>query len=267
MSTDYRLSYGTHESGADGRCAMEWVAHLASEPHSDEPRCVSVLVRVFCTTLNDTLDDDSRQRLRPYLTRTIGTAGDGLDHERGWRAMDWLVRSYTPAWLALAGLEQAAAPLRAAAAIDAHGALSAVLPDVQLAREQARSALGRAHSGPWAAPWIAGRLAARESAWSSGASAAWAAARLELGHIDGDRARAAARTAAGDAAASVIRSARRGLPRHQARAAAELAVAPTVAALRESAFALLDRMLPGHELAELGELRPADAPRLVALAF
>ncbi|MEO8967301.1 MAG: hypothetical protein ABI355_06855 [Solirubrobacteraceae bacterium] len=34
---DYRLEYGTHATAADGRCAMEWVAHLAGEPHSDQP--------------------------------------------------------------------------------------------------------------------------------------------------------------------------------------------------------------------------------------
>src|ERR1700752_2452214 len=76
MSTDYTLAYGTHSTPEDGRCAMEWVSYLAGEPHSDEPACVSPVLRIFCATLNDALDDDRRQRLRPYLTRTIGTADD-----------------------------------------------------------------------------------------------------------------------------------------------------------------------------------------------
>ena len=79
MGTDYALAYGTHATPEDGRCAMEWVSYLAGEAHSDEPACVSPVLRAFCTTLNDSLEDVPRQRLRPYLARTIGTATDGLD--------------------------------------------------------------------------------------------------------------------------------------------------------------------------------------------
>ena len=61
-------------------------------------------MRAFCTTLNDSLDDDPRQKLRPNLARTIGTAEDRLDEERSWMAMDWLIRTYTPTWLTVAGL-------------------------------------------------------------------------------------------------------------------------------------------------------------------
>src|SRR4029077_9257647 len=102
MSSDYTLAYGTHASPNDGRCAMEWVSYLAGEPHSDQPVCVSPVLRAMCIALNDGLDQEPRQRLRPYLTRTIGTANDGLDAARGWMAMDWLTRVYTPAWLDLA---------------------------------------------------------------------------------------------------------------------------------------------------------------------
>ena len=38
MYSDYTLAYGTHATPEDGRCAMEWVSHLAGEPHSDQPR-------------------------------------------------------------------------------------------------------------------------------------------------------------------------------------------------------------------------------------
>src|ERR1700733_15836705 len=108
MSGDYILAYGTHATPDDGRCAMEWVSHLAGEPHSDQPACVSPVLRAFCTTLNDNLEDGPRQRLRPYLTRTIGTADDGLDEARSWQAMDWLIRVYSPTWLELAGRSEVA---------------------------------------------------------------------------------------------------------------------------------------------------------------
>ncbi len=85
MSTDYTLSYGTHATPQDGRCAMEWVSHLAGEPHSDEPACVSPVLRAFCTSLNDGLEDAPRQRLRLYLPRTIGTSHTGsTSGARGW---------------------------------------------------------------------------------------------------------------------------------------------------------------------------------------
>ncbi len=55
---------------------MEWVSFIAGEPHSDDPSCVSPVLRAYCTALNDSLDHGPRQRLRPYLARTIGTAAD-----------------------------------------------------------------------------------------------------------------------------------------------------------------------------------------------
>ena len=80
MSSDYILSYGTHARPEDGRCAMEWVSHLAGESHSDEPACVSPVLRAMCIALNDGLEHEPRQRLRPYLARTIGTVGDGTGY-------------------------------------------------------------------------------------------------------------------------------------------------------------------------------------------
>ena len=252
MSTDYSLAYGTHASPEDGRCAMEWVSHLAGEPHSDEPACVSPVLRAFCTALNDSLDEDPRQRLRPYLARTIGTAEDGLDEPRSWMAMDWLIRVYTPTWLGLARLTDAAARLATVPPVVDVADLQAALAALERSRSEARdawtAALRAARSTPWAVPWAAGRSAAREAAWSSAGAAAWAAARLGVGDIAGDRARAAARAAAGDAAAAAAREARAGCERAAAKRAAKAALEPTLNALNESALALLDRMLPTVEL-------------------
>jgi hypothetical protein len=86
VSIDYTLKSGSHESREAGMCAMEWVAYLANEPHSDSPVCVSPVLRSFCIAFNDALPDGQRQRLHPYLTRCIGTAGDGRDEERAWLA-------------------------------------------------------------------------------------------------------------------------------------------------------------------------------------
>ena len=55
MSDKYKywLSSGAHQRVEDGRCAMEWVSYLAGEPHSDQPVCVSPMLRAFCISLND----------------------------------------------------------------------------------------------------------------------------------------------------------------------------------------------------------------------
>jgi hypothetical protein len=247
MSSDYTLAYGTHSTPAEGRCAMEWVSHLAGEPHSDEPACVSPVLRAFCTSLNDSLADGPRQRLRPYLTRTIGTSDDGLDEARSWAAMDWLVRSFTPRWLAAAGLSGSAQRLESLPVVDDPAELREALVALRTARRDARAAwaaaLGAARPAAWA-PWAAGRAAARESAWSSAGCAAWAAARLGIGDNAGDRARAHVREIAGDAAATVAHEARGGAGRAAAKEAARASLAPTLAELEASAFALLDRMLP-----------------------
>src|SRR5581483_222147 len=78
MSNPYLLAHGAHQTADEGRCAMEWVAYLAGEKHSDQPVCVSPVLRRYCISLNDRLGDDERQKLLPYLARTIGTAGDGM---------------------------------------------------------------------------------------------------------------------------------------------------------------------------------------------
>jgi hypothetical protein len=248
MSTDYTLSYGTHATPEDGRCAMEWVSHLAGEPHSDEPACVSPVLRAFCTSLNDGLEDIPRQRLRLYLPRTIGTSHDGLDERRAWMAMDWLIRVYAPTWLSLAGLTSPSERLRSLGVVSGVGDLSAALVELRLARRLARGAWGTG-PGTWLAPAVAARAAARESAWATAAAAAWAAARAGVGDIAGGRARAATRAAAGDAAATVARAARARTSRAAARDAVRSALAPTLEELQDSALGLLDAMLPTVALA------------------
>ncbi|HEY6924938.1 MAG TPA: hypothetical protein VI653_15795, partial [Steroidobacteraceae bacterium] len=107
------LSSGTHRSPSDGLCLEEYVAYLAGEKHSDRPACVSLILVGFGQRLNDVLSDEKRQSLKVLAAPQIGTAGDGKDEARGYLALDWLVRTYTPTWLELAGLATEAGALRA----------------------------------------------------------------------------------------------------------------------------------------------------------
>jgi hypothetical protein len=215
--TDYFLSKGSHPTADTGRCALEWVSYLAGEPHSDSPECVSHLLTSFCREFNDVLDDDRRQRLRPYLARTIGTRDDGLDEQRSWLAMDWLIRTYAPAWLSLAGLDAAAGRLRGLPPVLAAENVERAIGDLASARIEAAIA--------WAIDGDVAIDAVGDAAWR----AAWHAAREA---IDGDAARDAAGDAAGDAVFWAAATADRD------------ALRPTVIALQDSAFDLLDRMLP-----------------------
>jgi hypothetical protein len=252
MSSDYTLAYGTHATPDDGRCAMEWVSHLAGESHSDEPACVSPVLRALCIALNDGLEDEPRQRLRPYLARTIGTVDDGLDFARAWMAMDWLIRVYTPAWLRLAGLRESGDALAALAPVIDESSLHGALGMLDCARRSARAArlsafasVGAVRPAAWASAVTAG-LAGREAAWACAGAAAWAAARVAVGDLAGDRARAGARATAGDAAAIAVRHARRAAeaPPSGDRDAAKSALTPTLTELTDSAIGLLERMLP-----------------------
>lgn len=255
MSEDYTLSYGTHATPEEGRCAMEWVSHLAGEPHSDSPTCVSPVLRALCISLNDGLPDGPRQRLRPYLARTIGTAGDGLDEERAWLAMDWLIRTYAPRWLALVSLDEAAAWLADGPEITGARTLREAFGPLDRARSMARRARASTFSDQtnpvtsWAAQVSHGRTG-RSAAWACAGAAVWAAAHLGIGE-DGDRARGSVRALAGDAAAIAIRRLRADdvCGRLTGRDALRTALGPTLQGLADSSIALLGRMLPTEPLA------------------
>ena len=199
----FRLDSGSHGKFETGHCAMEVVAWLAGEGHTDAPECASPVLRSFTISLNDQWDATQRQKLIPFLPRMVGTAGDGQDEARSYLALDWLIRTYTPAWLDLAGLTAEAQELRDLRRIVDTVATESAGPVVHAAQEKAAAAGAAA----WAAAWDAARDAAGDAARAAAGAAAWAAA--------------------WDAA----------------WAAAWDALRPTVESLQSSALDLLDRMI------------------------
>jgi hypothetical protein len=246
---DYTLSKGSHTNPKDGRCAMEWVAYVAGEDHSDHPVCVSPVLQAFCIPFNDSLDTETRQRLRPYLARCIGTAGDGLDEDRAWMATDWLIREFTPAWLDLAGLHDHACNLRSLGSVLSAETLKSARPTLDRAGKASAAAGAAARDAAGGAAWDAAGgaagAAARDAAGAAAAAAAWDAAWAAAAAAAWDAAGAAAWAAAWAAPGAAAWAA--------AWAAAKDALRPTVVALQDSAFDLLDRMLP-TEIVELPEL-------------
>jgi hypothetical protein len=112
------------------------------------------VLRAYCTTLHDTLDDSPRRLLRPYLVRTIGTSDDGFDEMRSWMAMDCMIHTYVPTWLTVAGLEGAAERLAALPAVTDASVLREALVALRGVGEETRAA------------WSAARGASRSAAWT-----------------------------------------------------------------------------------------------------
>jgi hypothetical protein len=134
------LAKGGHDDPEDGLCLMEAVAWVRGLDHTDHPPCVAPVLGGMGRNLNDLLGDDMRQQLKPLIPLLPGTAGDGQDEARGYMALDWLIRTYTPAWLDLAGLAEEARTLRDLRRIVDLAAAQSAGPVVKAVREKARAA-------------------------------------------------------------------------------------------------------------------------------
>ena len=160
------LFRGAHSepNGEFSACVMELSSYIAKEPWSDHPACVSPVLAAFLRSWNDALDDDTRQKLKPYAARVVGTAGDGKDKQRAWMAVDWLARTQLPIWLDLAGMGEHAAAVRAVIAITDAESAGVALPTLNAARAAASAgASAGASAAARAAARTAGRAAARDA--------------------------------------------------------------------------------------------------------
>jgi hypothetical protein len=153
------LAKGSHSCDDEAMCLWEAISLDRIAEKTDAcPEDVSKLLHAFTISLNDTFPDDQRQKLKAYRDRFPGTANQpGADQRAGWLCADWLIRTYTPAWLRLAGLTSEADALAGAPEITDLVTLGAVTGHVTTAKKNA------------AAAWDAARDAAGDAAWA----AAW----------------------------------------------------------------------------------------------
>ena len=144
-----RIAKGSHDDDCANpeRCLMEWYNWLTRKFHTDDcPPDVSPALHIFGMRLNDALGDDRRQELKQFLPQNgtpsplAGTRDDGHEEIRGYLALDWLIRTYTPAWLDLAGLTVEATALRDLRRIVDLVAAQAAGPVVRDARAKAAAA-------------------------------------------------------------------------------------------------------------------------------
>ena len=68
-----RLAPCRHDSPDDGVCVMELASMLAGEPFTDRPESVSPSLAALLRGLNDGLDDEQRQTLKPFAATSVGT--------------------------------------------------------------------------------------------------------------------------------------------------------------------------------------------------
>lgn len=144
------LQRGAHPDRAAGLCAMEMVAWLAGEPHSDEPACACPVVGAFVRACNDAMDDERRNRhLRPLVPVLVNSRGSAADERaRGFLVLDVLVRELVPALLRRrrqrdeAMVFEALAPIRSGdALVPAQRALEHYAPALHAARWVVQRAL------------------------------------------------------------------------------------------------------------------------------
>lgn len=161
------LDKGNHESFESGHCALELVAWLAGDDHTDHPVCMSPVIAAFVRRWNDDLSDaDRTPLLRPVLPRLIGTAADAAtESRREWMIVDWFIRVSTPAWLnLLPALQSDAAALRALPEIVHAEMATAAMPALEGARQRASDTRVASWEG-------AGTAAQEEAGISAGISA------------------------------------------------------------------------------------------------
>ena len=140
------LLKGCHDKREEGMCAMELVAWLANEPHSDHPACACPVAGAFLRSWNDSADDEDRQLLKPYLPRVVGT-NDGLSEQRAWCAVDWVIREFAPTWLELAKID--ASELRQLAPVNDLASLELATPILERKRKEASAAWDAAGAAAW----------------------------------------------------------------------------------------------------------------------
>ena len=176
----YELRRGKHGSPEQGMCAMELVAFLAGEKHSDQPRCVSPVIGDFVRSINDRMNDGERNRiLRPVLHHVMGTrTASEDDRQRGFMCADWAVRVSVSILLRAVKFEEQAVQLESVAPIvDRESANKARLVAIEVRRfvdkKWAAAANAAANAAAAAAEWAANATAAAAAA---AAAAEWAAA-------------------------------------------------------------------------------------------
>lgn len=166
------LQRGAHNDRGAGMCAMEMVAWLAGEPHSDEPRCACPVLGAFVRATNDAMSDEARNRwLRPMVPQLVNTrATVAIERQRGFVVLDGLVRTLVPKSLRRDRLHAEADLLAGFAPIvDLEGVRTSLRAIEHFGRRQQASCwvLARAAEGQPPARFVAGAVTVARSVYDA----------------------------------------------------------------------------------------------------
>jgi len=220
---------GSEASGACWMSALHWYTRI-DHSWSDNPQCVSLVVRELCLALNDMCHDDEREEfIGPHLFTPIGTnVGHKAEQLRAYLCADYAVRVFAPYALEVIGLNMEAAKLRSLKPI------CGKISSAAAAEAMAKVAMMKAAAADSAAP-----AAWATAAWAMATAAAWTAA-----------AKAMAKTMAAAAMAAAMATTAMNVA-NAASAAAEDAM-ETAAAMAEKAVAVKmmdhDRLAMGRKI-------------------
>jgi hypothetical protein len=187
------IKLGNHPkpNGGVEACAMEaaylrwaikqgWSKTKIVAGWTDSLDCVCPMIGGFVRRWNDAIADDAvRTRIfSPDLLDLLpGTKGDDvLLLRRMWLAIDWDLRTRTPAFLRLAKLDACAVAIEALPPITSQAQLNDARAVFQNARTKASAARAAAWDAAWEAAGYAARAVAGDAAWDAAWEAAWAAA-------------------------------------------------------------------------------------------
>ncbi|MFS8070110.1 MAG: hypothetical protein ACMG6S_27410, partial [Byssovorax sp.] len=148
------LTTAYHRTREDGMNAMEAAAYLAGMEHTEAPYGVCPVIRAVVHSLNYHLSSDRTctRLLVPLLPKILNTSATRENMtQRGWMAVDWVVRVYMAAWMKRAGLAAHASALRA------------LPPIVDMASLEASTEVMRAARAAWDAARNAALKAARKA--------------------------------------------------------------------------------------------------------
>jgi hypothetical protein len=191
------LKQGSHVDREKGMCAMEAVAWLANEPHSDAPKCACPVITKFVIRLNDRWSSEERQLLKPYLPRILNTR-DGNALKRAEILAMTVCTKITPHAIELCGFPKHAEKMRKATTLK-EAELAAKEAKTAAADDAAYAAADAAYAAADAAYAAAAAYAADDAA--ADAAAAYAADAADDAAADAaDAADDAAADAADDAA-------------------------------------------------------------------
>lgn len=88
----YTLGMGAHRA-TDGVCVMELVSVLAGLGKTDQPSCTNEAITSVAISINDRMDDASRQQLKVLVPRLMRAKRTSVDNRVNARLALWAARS------------------------------------------------------------------------------------------------------------------------------------------------------------------------------